>query len=116
MKRFLLILFMLLMPLQSSWAAVMSYGQHAGIEESTEHCRQAIKVLGQAESTRDDGSAQSVPHVHCALCDLGHSGIASGDATSLSLAASPLIASLLSGPKPSPFAAPPDRPQWPLHA
>ncbi len=116
MKRFLLILFMLLMPLQSSWAAVMSYGQHAGVGESTEHCRQAVKALDQVESTSDDGSAQSVQHGDCTFCELGHCGIASGDATSLSMAAPSLIASSLNGPKPSPFAAPPDRPQWSLHA
>ena len=49
MKRFLLILFMLLMPLQSSWAAVMAYGQHAGVGESTEHCCQAVKALDQVK-------------------------------------------------------------------
>lgn len=116
MKRFLLILFMLLMPLQSSWAAVMSYGQHAGGGDSTEHCRQAIKVLDQVESTRDDGSTQSVQHGDCTFCELGHCGIAGSDATLLSMVASSLIASSLVGPKPSPFAVPPDRPQWSLHA
>ena len=45
MKRFLLILLVLLMPLQSSWAAVMAYGQHVGVGESTDHCRQAVKAL-----------------------------------------------------------------------
>ena len=116
MKRFLLILFMLLMPLQSSWAAVMSYGQHAGVGESTEHCRQIIKALEQVESISDDGSAQSVQHGDCTLCELGHCGIAGSEATSLSMAAPTLIASSLNGPKPSPFAAPPDRPQWSLRA
>ena len=116
MKRFSLILFILLMPLQSSWAAVMSYGQHAGVGESTEHCRQAVKALDQVESTSDDGSAQSVQHGDCTFCELGHCGIASGDAMSLPMAAPTLIASSLDRPKLSPFAAPPDRPQWSLLA
>ncbi len=116
MKRFLLILLVLLMPLQSSWAAVMAYGQHVGVGESTDHCRQAVKALDQVESTSDVGSAQSVQHGDCTLCELGHCGIAGSDATSLSMVAPTLIASSLDGPKPSPYATPPDRPQWPLYA
>ena len=116
MKRFLLILFMLLMPLQSSWAAVMSYGQHVEGVESTEHCCQAIKALDQVESASDDGGVQSVQHGDCTLCELGHCGIAGSDATSLPMVAPSLIASSFDGPKPSPFAAPPERPKWSLHA
>ena len=66
----------------------MAYGQHVGVGESTDHCRQAVKALDQVESTSDVGSAQPVQHGDCTLCELGHCGIAGSDATSLSMVAS----------------------------
>ena len=116
MKRFLLILCMLLMPLQSSWAAVMAYGQHAVGEESTQHCRQASKSLDEVEPARNDGNTQSVQHGNCTLCELGHCVLTGSDETPLSLAGPSQLESLLDRHKPSPYAAPPDRPQWSLHA
>ena len=116
MKRLLLILCILLMPLQSSWAGVMSYGQHAVGEESTEYCRQASKALDQVESNRNDGSTQSVQHGNCTLCELGHFVLSGSEEVPLSLASPPLVESSLDLHKPSPYAAPPDRPQWSLHA
>lgn len=113
MKRILLILFMLILPLQASWAAVVSYSQHEAFGNHTERCAHAASVasdLSESGSERDAGP--SIPHGDCTLCHLGHCGIANGEVEPLGLADKSLSAPVSASPKISAFSIPPDRPKW----
>lgn len=126
MKRFLLVFFSLLLPLQMSWAAVMAYGQDgaweaavAAVETRSVHCANidGDTDVGSypAESSRSDPDV-SAQHGDCSLCHLEQCGIVDGGIQPLVFAASLVhdFAPLLSIP--SPFAAPPERPKWLLFA
>ena len=117
MKRFLLILFMLMLPLQSSWAAVFSYSQHEAFGNHSERCTHATSVVPDSgESRSDEGSAPSTPHGDCTLCHLGHCGVANGEVRPLALPATSLRTAESAAPNLSAFSIPPDRPKWLLHA
>lgn len=126
MKRFILVFFSLLLPLQMSWAAVMAYGQDgawkatvAAVEKSSVH---GVGVDGDADiaSHKADGSISdhdvSAQKGDCSLCHLQHCGIVGGSIRSLVSAATLTrdFAPPLSIP--SPFVAPPERPKWLLFA
>ncbi len=117
MKRFLLILFMLVLPLQSSWAAAVSYSQHEVFGNQTEPCAHAVSAASDLhESRNDDGVTSSTAHGDCALCHLGHCSIMNSEAKSLGLATASLPASASVAPNLSAFSIPPDRPKWLLYA
>jgi hypothetical protein len=117
MKRFFLILFVLMLPLQASWAAVVPYSQHESFGYHAERCSHAASVASDpSESRSDGGSDPSTPHGDCTLCHLGHCGVANGDVRPLALTAASLRAPSSADPNLSAFSIPPDRPKWPLHA
>jgi len=117
MKRILLILFMLMLPLQGSWAAALSYSQHEALGTHSERCSQASSVASDpSESRSDDGVDSSTPHGDCTLCHLGHCSIANGEVGQLALAAASLRTPASADPTLSAFSIPPDRPKWLLHA
>jgi hypothetical protein len=117
MKRFLLILFVLMLPLQASWAVVVPYSQHESFGYHSERCSHAVSdVTDPSESRSDDGSAPSSPHGDCTLCHLGHCGVANGEIRPLVLTASSLRTPASADPNLSAFSIPPDRPKWLLHA
>lgn len=117
MKRFLLILFVLMLPLQASWAAVVSYSQHESFGHYSERCSHAASgVSDSSEPRSDEGSAPSTSHGDCSLCHLGHCGVANGEVRPLALSAASLRAPASTDPNLSAFSIPPDRPNWLLYA
>lgn len=117
MKRILLILFMLMLPLQGSWAAALSYSQHEAFGTHSERCAHTASVAADpSESRSDDGGGSSTPHGDCTLCHLGHCSIANGEVRPLPLAAASVRTAAIVAPTLSAFSTPPDRPKWLLHA
>ena len=119
MKRFFLILFMLVLPFQSSWAAVVSYSQHEALANHThtEGCAHRVGVVSNLSESRSDGdSGPSTLHGDCTLCHLGHCGVANGEVRPLALPTASLRTPASADPTLSAFSIPPDRPKWLLHA
>ena len=116
MKRLLLILYMLMLPLQVSWAAALPYSQHDLFGNHSERCAHAVKSASVGSESRNNEQGTASPHGDCAFCHLGHCTITNGG---VSLSALSAVSSQAAAPvKPdfSAFSIPPDRPKWPLHA
>ncbi|MDP5239469.1 hypothetical protein Q9Q94_08005 [Uliginosibacterium sp. 31-16] len=111
MKRFLLILFVMLLPLQSVWAAVDIYCQ-SEVTSNGAHCADDCLLKQASDSSSPDGK-NSVSHDgDCSPCHAGHSlalsglyvlGFATADLPPIAFAHFP---SLLSP------TARPERPNW----
>jgi len=116
MKRLLLILCMLMLPLQGAWAAVLSYSQHDMLGNHSGRCAHAVKSVSVDNESRSDEREASTPHGDCAFCHLGHCSITNSEVSPSALSAVSPHATESGEPNFSAFSIPPDRPKWPLHA
>ena len=116
MKRLLLILCMLMLPLQGSWAAGLSYTQHGMFGNHSERCAHSLKSASVGNESQSDEQGTPTPHGDCAFCHLGHCNITNSEVSPSALSAVSPHATEPGEPNFSAFSIPPDRPKWPLHA
>ncbi|WP_374402846.1 hypothetical protein [Niveibacterium sp.] len=111
MKRFLLILFVMLLPLQSVWAAADIYCQ-SEVTSSVAHCADDC-LLKQASDSSSPDSKNTVSHDgDCSPCHAGHSLALSGSYVQGFAAAGPLPIALAHFPSLLSPATRPERPKW----
>jgi hypothetical protein len=111
MRRWFVVLFMLLLPLQSAWSVASAYCQHETTERQSQHVGHHAHVH-QGEAKKVSGSPL-IADADCAAC---HASAAAVMATELDrhdfAIASGLAKSVASPPFTSALARAPDRPQW----
>lgn len=119
MKRLVLILIMLIVPLQSVWAAVSAYCAHeadAATGHFGHHSHQHGALKADAESDQDSSAGKVIDKDKdndCGLCHLGHGSFLNTQ-TRLGLVdanASPILSTQRLGL--SDITARPERPNWP---
>ncbi|WP_265942189.1 DUF2946 family protein [Dechloromonas sp. A34] len=110
-KQLLFILLMLILPLQSVWAAASAYCQH---EQGTamHHFGHHAHQHQTTDKYKSGGGPQATLHADCAFCHLGFVGVLTSSLdvprpTPASPAVSPEISFL-----PSIFLEGPERPKW----
>ncbi|MGO4326599.1 cation efflux protein, CzcI family [Cupriavidus sp. 2TAF22] len=132
MRRFLILLFALLLPLQFAWAGAAAYcghdGQHGGANAAGaswhfghhSHAHQGAATDQHSPDGRDakDGSSKTkLPDLDCAVCHFAGAQLvlpdfaSTGSHPGMTISYHALAASFLSAP-----GATPDRPQWSLAA
>lgn len=113
MRRWLAILFMVLIPFQLGWAAVSAYCQHESGAAADHLGHHEHRHVGD---DRDFGSDAGAAHVDCGFCH------AAGAAALTSSAHSPVLDSPPTELAPSrvripaPHPTEPERPKWPRAA
>jgi len=116
MRRFLIILFALLLPLQLAWAGAAAYCGHEAAGAASKHFghhthpHKDFAAAGQGESS---GKTVKLPDLDCAVCHFaGSHGLVSEAAWTASHSVATLrYHSLSSAWRSAPEQAP-DRPQW----
>lgn len=110
-KRLLFVLLMLILPLQSAWAAASAYCQH---EQGTamQHFGHHAHQHQAADKDKSGGGPQATFHADCAFCHLGCVGVVTSSldipsSAPTSPAVSPEISFL-----PTIFLEGPERPKW----
>lgn len=107
MRRLLVILLLISLPLQSSWAALGAYCSHEERGTAQQH-------LGHHQHQHKDdasGSGGSSTHSDCVFCHAGCAGLVSQTFTLERLAASKEFAARLQATSALPPARP-ERPNW----
>jgi len=111
MRRWLVLFFMLLLPLQSAWSAASAYCQHETTEQQSQHVGHHFHAH-QGEAKKSSGS-QLTADADCAACHASAAAAIPSLLGSYDFAiASRPAQSVASPPFTSALARAPDRPQW----
>lgn len=116
MTRFLLLLFISMLPLQPVWAAIDLHCQAADVSDAihcTVNCHATPSNEGNSTLESDDeGTSSSDGDDDCTLCHMGHSAAADGLRAPSALIGDSVPTTRAARSEPPLFAARPERPQW----
>ena len=114
MKRLLMILMMVVLPFQLSWAAAAAYCQHENSPVSSHFGHHVHKhAINAADAKTDKSPSKLTSDDDCTVCHLGGAGIASMAFLSLAIEATNTDQEFtVNHLQPPPRPKRPERPQW----